>query len=122
MLRKSTFYRFVGSCILALWTICIPVGDALACKVLIVMSYDEDAWLSQEMKTGIDDVLAESCEITYFYLNPRNTLEHGEENAAKAYELFQELVSIHKVRASLMGGTQNVIFSCFNGDMPSYFL
>ena len=40
-------------------------------KVLVVMSYEEDNPWVKEIREGIDSVLKESSEITYFYMNTK---------------------------------------------------
>jgi ABC-type uncharacterized transport system substrate-binding protein len=71
--------------------ICSAVSQAAPFKVLVVMSYHEDFYWSQEIKAGIDGVLKETCDpIRYIYLDTRNHLERGEENAKAAYAVYQE--------------------------------
>jgi len=65
--------------------------DAVECRVLIVMSYDKPFWWSQDMKTGIDRVLADTCELTYAYLDTRNEPERGHAKAEQAYALYRQL-------------------------------
>ena len=88
MFQKRTVHFILGLFILGLL---IGANAADACKVLVVMSYDDEFWWSQEMQEGIDSVLANTCELTYVYLDTRMVFEHGAENAKKAYKLYQEL-------------------------------
>jgi ABC-type uncharacterized transport system substrate-binding protein len=59
-------------------------------KVLVVMSYEEDFPWCREIKEGIDFVLADSCEITYFYMNTKSDLAGGPKKAEEAWSVYQE--------------------------------
>ena len=50
-------------------------------KVLVVMSYEEDNPWVKEIREGIDSVLKESSEITYFYMNTKANLTALEAHA-----------------------------------------
>ncbi len=72
----------------------VQAGFAEPYKVLSIMSYHEDFFWSKDMKKGIDSVLKNKCEITYFYLDTwrsKNNLEKGKEKAKEAYALYQKL-------------------------------
>jgi len=69
----------------------VPAIEAASCKVLVVMSYEEINPWCIEIKEGIDSALANTCELTYFYMNTKVSLEGGKEKAKEAYSLFQEL-------------------------------
>ncbi len=84
MIHMILIFCFVGSFSLLLHT--SPVD---ACKVLVVMSYDEEFWWSQQMQEGIDGVLADTCELNYVYLGTRMVFEQGKEKAKQAYELYE---------------------------------
>lgn len=60
-------------------------------KVLVVMSYDETYPFEAEMREGIEAVLADIGEITYFYMNTKKYFEGGPQKAKEAYALYQEL-------------------------------
>ncbi len=60
-------------------------------KVLVVMSYEEEFPWVGEMKKGIDSVLKEKSDITYFYMDTKKDLEGGPKKAEEAYALYQEL-------------------------------
>jgi ABC-type uncharacterized transport system substrate-binding protein len=58
-------------------------------KVLVVMSYEENFPWVQTQKEGIDTVLADSCEIKYFYMDTKINIEGGPEKAKEAYALYE---------------------------------
>lgn len=60
-------------------------------KVLVVMSYEQDNHWCLEIKEGIDSVLADQTEITYFYMDTKINLAGGEQKAKEAYALLQKL-------------------------------
>ena len=60
-------------------------------KVLVVMSYEQSNPWCREIKEGIDAVLADSSEITYFYMNTKINLQGGDEKAKEAYTIFQKI-------------------------------
>ena len=75
-------------------TICfmvLPVTHAANFKVLVVMSYEQENPWCKEIKTGIESVLADTSEITYFYMNTKVDLEGGENRAREAYALYQRI-------------------------------
>lgn len=59
------------------------------CKVLVVMSYHETMPWVVDIKEGIDEMLSETCELKYFYLDTRNDLEGGEAKAKEAWALYE---------------------------------
>ncbi len=69
----------------------IPAIEAASCKVLVVMSYEEMNPWCIEIKEGIDSVLANTCQLTYFYMDTKMNLEGGQEKAKEAYFLFKRL-------------------------------
>lgn len=64
-------------------------SQAEACKVFVVMSYEEQLGWVKEQKEGIDGVLAKTCELEYFYLNSRSNPDGLEERAKEAYARYQ---------------------------------
>jgi ABC-type uncharacterized transport system substrate-binding protein len=60
-------------------------------KVLVVMSYEEDNPWCEEIREGIDGVLAGNSDITYFYMDTKVRFTGGEARAAAAYELYRQL-------------------------------
>lgn len=60
-------------------------------KVLVVMSYEQNNPWCEEIKAGIDSVLAESSDITYFYMDTKVDFAAGEAKAAQAEILYREL-------------------------------
>lgn len=66
-------------------------AEAARYKVLVVMSYDETYPWVQEIKEGIESVLADSAETTYFFMDTQHHPEQGPEKAKEAYALYQQL-------------------------------
>ena len=60
-----------------------------SCKILVVMSYEEDFPGDKDAKQGIDETLPDTCEVQYFYMNTKKNFAGGEAKAKEAYELFQ---------------------------------
>jgi len=60
-------------------------------KVLVVMSYEEDNPWVKKIREGIDSVLKESSEITYFYMNTKANHAGGPAKAEEAHALYQRL-------------------------------
>ena len=60
-------------------------------RVLVVMSYEQMNPWCIEIKEGIDSWLANTCEITYFYMDTKKNFQGGEQKAKKAYSLFKNL-------------------------------
>lgn len=60
-------------------------------KVLVVMSYEEDNPWCEEIKAGIDSVLASNSDISYFYMDTKVNFAGGEAKAKQAYQLYREL-------------------------------
>jgi len=89
---RNKMYRLVIVSIVT-W-ICIgfmaSIAEAASCKVLIVMSYEEDNPWCVEIKEGIDSVLASTCEVKYFYMDTKKDLKGGPQKAEEAYALYQE--------------------------------
>lgn len=65
--------------------------EAASCKVLIVMSYEERNPWCMEIKEGIDSMLMNACEVTYFYMDTKKNYKGGEEKAKEAYSLYRNL-------------------------------
>ena len=66
-------------------------AQAARYKVLVVMSYEQDNPWCKEIKEGIDSVLAETSDITYFYMDTKINLEDGPKKAKEAFALFQQI-------------------------------
>jgi hypothetical protein len=63
--------------------------SAGTCRVLVVMSYEEDyPWVKQQ-KEGIDSVLGDSCELKYYYLNSKHNFEGTRGRGKDAYALYE---------------------------------
>lgn len=63
--------------------------DLKSCKILVVMSYEEDFPGDIDAKAGIDQTVPKTCEVKYFYMNTKKNLAGGEQKAKEAYDLFQ---------------------------------
>ncbi len=73
-----------------MWGLFPAVGHAAPFKVLVVMSYEETYPWVQEMKEGIDSVLAGEHEVRYFYMDTKGNLKGGPQKAEEAYALYRE--------------------------------
>ena len=60
-------------------------------RVLVVMSYEQQNPWCKEIKEGIESKLADTSEITYFYMDTKIDLNGGKQKAKEAYTLFQRL-------------------------------
>ncbi len=82
-------------CCVAVTALCIcamfpQTGHTAQFKVLVVMSYEDNFPWVMEIKEGIDSMLADKCEIRYFYMDTKKNLKGGEQKAEEAYTLYQE--------------------------------
>ena len=68
-----------------------PAIEAASCKVLVVMSYEEINPWCIEIKEGIDLILANVCEVTYFYMDTKKNFKGGQQKSKEAYSLYQKL-------------------------------
>ncbi len=60
-------------------------------KVLVVFSYERDSLWEIEIRKGLEDVLSDQAELTFFYMNTKVDLSGGPERAAEAYRLFKQI-------------------------------
>lgn len=60
-------------------------------RVLVVMSYEQNNPWCIEIEEGIESKLADTSEITYFYMDTKIDLNGGGQKAKEAYTLFQRL-------------------------------
>lgn len=78
--------------VLALAALMVPrFGQAAEFKVLVVMSYEANNPWVKEIREGIDGVLGESSEITYFHMDTKVAPAGGARKAEEAYALYQSL-------------------------------
>ncbi len=68
-----------------------PTIHASTFKVLVVMSYEKDNQWCKEIKEGIDSILSDTSDITYFYMDTKVNIEDGPIKAKEAYDLFQQI-------------------------------
>jgi len=74
---------------LCIWGLISP-AQADRYKVLVVMSYEETMPWVQEIKEGIDKVLADTAETKYFYMDTKTTPEGGQKKAEDAFALYRQ--------------------------------
>ncbi len=60
-------------------------------RVLVVMSYEQANPWCKEIKEGIDSVLADTADLTYFYMDTKANLAGGEQKAKEANDLLNKL-------------------------------
>lgn len=59
------------------------------CRILVVMSYEENFVWVKGIKEGIDSVLSSKCTTKYFYMNTRDNFAGGKAKAKEAYEIYK---------------------------------
>ncbi len=91
MKRKTLIYCFT------LWAVFLTWGLSTASaeenrkfRVLVVMSYDDDFLWDTEIRKGVDAILAETCNVKYFYMNTYKNPEGGVQKAGEAFAFYQE--------------------------------
>ncbi|MEZ4524816.1 MAG: ABC transporter substrate binding protein [Desulfobacterales bacterium] len=88
---RANFYRFMA---VAVFLTCglypAMAQEGKKFKVLAVFSYEEDFLWDTEVRKGVDAVLAQGCDIKYFYMDTYKNLQGGEQKAQEAYALYQE--------------------------------
>ena len=87
MLKKKLYYYVV--IIFCLGGLFPHAIQAAQFKVLVVMSYEETYPWVEEIREGIESVLADCCHIKYFYMNTKTDWKNGPQRAKKAYELYK---------------------------------
>lgn len=92
MHRKQCIVKVIGM----IWIFMLGVPpfsttQAATCKVLVVMGYHEELRLSQELKTGIEQVFANTCELHYQYLDILRHPESVETRAKEVFAIYQSL-------------------------------
>jgi len=60
-------------------------------RVLVVMSYEQENPWSQEVREGIESVFDDATDLHYLYMDTKVNLAGGQEKAAHAYALYQQL-------------------------------
>jgi len=68
----------------------VTVCQSAPYKVLAVFSYGTGYPWVQEIKAGINSVLAEKAEVRYFYMNTKQNLEGGPQKAEEALAVYEE--------------------------------
>jgi len=88
---KKQRSHFLLTSVITLFFMLLPVtGQAAPKKVLAVFSYEEEFGWVRLIKNGIDSVLADSCEMRYFYMNTKKDLQGGPQKAQEALALYKE--------------------------------
>lgn len=64
--------------------------EASSCKILVIMSYEENNPWSVEIKEGVESTMPDSCDIKYFYMNTKENFNDGPEKAKEAYNLYKQ--------------------------------
>jgi ABC-type uncharacterized transport system substrate-binding protein len=67
----------------------VPEVQASSCRILVVMSYEENNPWCSEIKEGIDSVLSSRCDIQYFYMDTKINFKGGNYKAQEAYKLYK---------------------------------
>ena len=84
--------KWRGFMVLIVFCVCGIFSEsarAARLKVLIIMSYDQTYTWVTELKEGMEPVLAETCEVKYFYMDTKRNLAGGHRKAKEAYALYQ---------------------------------
>lgn len=78
-------------CLCGLLVALVPSAAQAAekCRVLVIMSYEEAFPWVREQKEGVDSVLAEHCEMKYFYMDTKHNFDGGPAKAREAFALYQ---------------------------------
>lgn len=85
---KSTIIVLLSCALLGL-----TASESLAnkLKVFVVMSYEKTFPWCQEIREGIEEVLGNTHEIHYFYMDTKVDLVSGPQKAAEAFELYKTM-------------------------------
>jgi ABC-type uncharacterized transport system substrate-binding protein len=108
------------------------VGAAASCKVLAVMAYQDDFVIMEAIKEGIEEILGETCDIRYAYLNALSEPQYIEERAKETYTLYQEFqpdgviatnneAQEYFVVPYLKGKVDTPVIFCDVGEAPEVF-
>jgi len=89
-MKKQRKYVVSVLAIISLFLISTSVCQSAPYKVLAVFSYGTDFPWVQEIKAGIDSVLAEKAEIRYFFMNTKANFEGGPQKALEALAIYEE--------------------------------
>ena len=66
------------------------IEGAAACKALVVVSYAEDFFWSQEIKQGVDEALQDHCELRYVYWDTLGKPGTQASLAQETLKIYQE--------------------------------
>ena len=92
-MRKTLISLLSIALILLLSNPSLSLAEEEKKKVLVVMSYEEPSvnpWCN-EIKEGIDSVLAKTHDVTYFYMDTKVNFKDGDKKAKEAYSIYQKL-------------------------------
>lgn len=90
-MQTISAFKLSGMIILFMCALFPATTQAAKFKVLVVMSYEQGNPWCMEIKMGIDSALANTCKITYTYMDTKVDLEGGRQKAKAAYSLFKKL-------------------------------
>jgi ABC-type uncharacterized transport system substrate-binding protein len=77
--------------IFCIWSLFPATIHAAQFTVLVVMSYEQTNPWCIEIKEGIESILANICDLSYFYMDTKINLKDGAKKAKKAYALYKNL-------------------------------
>ncbi len=84
--KKNLIYGFIFICVICFFAV---NAYSKVFKVLVVMSYEETYPWVEEIREGIESLLADSSHIKYFYMNTKTDWKAGPQRAKEAYELYK---------------------------------
>ena len=90
-MRKHVFFNSMLFLVLVTAMLGTAKGYAAPFRILVVMSYEETFPWCQEIRSGIENVLSPSHEITFFYMDTKINLQQGPKKAKQAFNLFQAI-------------------------------
>lgn len=90
MIRKTFGILLIGMVAWGGLSIGVQADQTASCKVLVVLTYAEDFFWSQDIKTGIDAVLEDQCEIRYMALDALKDPDGVDAKVQEAYAAYQE--------------------------------
>ncbi len=82
--------HFTGIFVFCIYGLFFQVAQAAPFKVMVVMSCEKEFLWDREIRQSTDSLLANTCEIRYFYMNTQLDQGGGKQKAQEAYTLYQE--------------------------------
>ncbi|MEJ2638947.1 MAG: ABC transporter substrate binding protein [Desulfosarcinaceae bacterium] len=88
MARGSTLLLILSiGLVVTVAPLCPHPADA--CRILVVMSYNESYIWEKDIRRGIEAALSPRCELRFFYMDTKHNLAGGARKAREAFELYQ---------------------------------